>query len=189
MPLSFILRTVYNFYKHCNTKYERQQIGINAIDLCLLISDYLLKLILFFQDEHTLHIVTLDLITYIIVGLLSIVGLYISEKYIKKRPKLLTVVSTSAFFTVFAMNIIVPVYHFFANDTSYRPAYTTLFILSCYVFFNITSNMYAALLGFAMSVIHIFVLVFITYRKNSNMIGERVSLFKYRKENRKFRCQ
>lgn len=117
----------------------------------------------------------LDLVAYGVVSVLSIIGLFITDNYVKHRPKLLTVVSTVAFVALFISNFYLPVHHSIQDSQqNLRPAYTTLLVLACYIFFNVTRTSVAFVLGLFTTIIHIVAIIIITY-KESNTVMKRVS--------------
>ncbi|XP_022904809.1 adenylate cyclase type 2 isoform X2 [Onthophagus taurus] len=113
------------------------------------------------MGKDSLNEVILDLVVYIFVTISSVVILYLSEKLVKKRPTLLCSITVVVFIIFFFMNVAIPTFHNIKllikgdSSISFKPAYNTLFILSCYVFFNIVSNTKAAILGLLMSTFYI----------------------------------
>ncbi|GJQ87133.1 hypothetical protein Trydic_g23979 [Trypoxylus dichotomus] len=112
-----------------------------------------------------LDVVILDLVLYGMLSILPIFGLFVSEKYVKDHPKLLSVLSVIAFVLLFLTNILVPIVHYAAWGENLRPIYTTLLIISCYVFFHVTSNTIAVCMALAVTAVHLIVLIFITYAR------------------------
>lgn len=129
----------------------------------------------FFQENDSVNVVILDLVFYGVISVLSIIGLFITDNYVKHKPKLLTVVSSVAFVALFVANFYVPVHHSILNSQqNLRPTYTTHLILACYIFFNVTRTSVAFVLGLFTTIIHIVAIIIITY-KQSDVILRRVS--------------
>lgn len=93
----------------------------------------------------------------------------------KKHPKLLTIASVLVFVILFVNNFFIPFYHGFLTEPEehLRPAYTTHIIITCYIFLNVKHTIVALLLGFAATIAHVVVEIFITY-KDRSMLYERV---------------
>lgn len=107
--------------------------------------------------------------------MLSMIGLFITDNYVKRKPRLLTLVSIMAFIALFMANFYLPVHHSIQDSQqNLRPAYTTLLVLACYVFFNVTRTSVAFVLGLFTTIIHVIAIIIITY-KESNLILKRVS--------------
>ncbi|KAI4469490.1 adenylate cyclase type 1 [Holotrichia oblita] len=115
------------------------------------------------SSADSLQKVTLDLVLYGTLLILPVFGLLVSERYVKNHPKLLLVLSAMAFVLLFLANILVPIVHYVHDDEYLRPIYTTLLIISCYVFLHVTSNVIAVCLGFIVTIAHLLILNFITY--------------------------
>jgi len=76
--------------------------------------------------------------------------------------------SIIAFVVLMFINIFVPVYHFLANDQHFRPAYTTYLIIASYIFFNIQMNIVAVILGVLATIVHVTILIRITYLQEAD---------------------
>lgn len=116
--------------------------------------------------------VIVDLVFYSVLAVLPIVGLLLSETYIRKHPKALKIVSAIAFFLLYVADITLPVYH--DKEENFRPSYSSHLILACFVFFNVANYIYSLILAIIVSVTHILILYFITYR-DSSIAFKRVS--------------
>lgn len=120
--------------------------------------------------------VILDLVIYGIIGVFSVIGLIFTDNYVKRYPKFLTVVSTLAFIILFVTNFYLPIHHSIQDcQQNLRPAYTTILILACYVFFNIKRISVAFIFGLFTTIIHLVAVIIITY-KESNFLLRRVSI-------------
>ncbi|KRT84073.1 hypothetical protein AMK59_727 [Oryctes borbonicus] len=120
-------------------------------------------LVVLFYNMESLDIVIVDLVLYGMLTILPIFGLFVSERYVKNHPKLLSVLSVMAFVLLFLTNITVPIVHYLWREDNLRPIYTTLLIISCYVFFHLSSNILALCMGCAVTIAHLIILVFVTY--------------------------
>lgn len=148
---------------------------MNSFKLCL--NSWIDFCYSFFQEASTLRTVLTDLTIYAITFILSLVGLLITDSFVKKHPKLLTVASVLVFVILFINNFFIPFYHGFIAEPEehLRPAYTTHIIITCYIFLNVKHTIVALLLGFTATIAHVVVEIFITY-KDRNMLYERVSV-------------
>lgn len=135
-----------------------------------------IKIEYFSQEQDTIDVVLPDLILYGLITVLPIIGLGITDGFVKQHPNLLNVISAAAFFVLFFVNFFVPIYHGLSGEYKLIPAYTTYLILSCYIFFNIYNNLIACLLGFLVTFTHIVVASTIIYAyEQPQEIAKRVS--------------
>lgn len=135
------------------------------------ISTLILQLL---QENKSVEAVIADLAIYAVTFVLSLVGLLITDGYVKRHPRLLTVASVLAFVILFINNFFVPLYHAFNGpQENLRPAYTTHIIITVYIFLNVKRNIVALVLGLGVTTVHVVVEVFITYR-NKDMLYQRV---------------
>lgn len=105
----------------------------------------------------------------------SLVGLLVTDSYVKRHPKLLTIASVITFVILFINNFLVPLYHGFTEpEENLRPAYTSHIIITCYIFLNVKHTVVALLLGLVVTVAHVAIEIFVTYR-NKSMLFERVN--------------
>lgn len=140
-----------------------------------------------FQESSSLQTVIIDLTIYAITFTLSLVGLLITDGYVKKYPKLLTVASVTALVILFINNFLVPFYHGLTEpEENLRPAYTTHIIITCYIFLNVKHTLVALMLGLVVTAGHVAIEYFVTYR-NKDMLFERVSNYVHKMFNSKNR--
>ncbi|KAK9693464.1 Adenylyl cyclase N-terminal extracellular and transmembrane region [Popillia japonica] len=186
------LTPLFGNYTH---KVNHGYMSTFLILLCALMLTHFLLVLSLNAQMDSLHKVMLDLILYGTLSILPVFGLLVSEKYVKNHPKLLLVLSAMAFVLLFLANILVPIVHYvhddeylrpiyttlliiscyvflhvtsnIIDDEYLRPIYTTLLIISCYVFLHVTSNIIAVCLGFIVTIAHLLILNFITYSDNT----------------------
>ncbi|XP_045463603.1 adenylate cyclase type 7-like isoform X2 [Harmonia axyridis] len=84
--------------------------------------------------------------------------------YVTLRKRTLKIITIILFVLLNAVNLVVPLYYFVSDlNVQLRPAYTTHIVISCYVFFFISDLAFTVVLGLLTTIIHILILVFITY--------------------------
>lgn len=117
-----------------------------------------------------------DLILYLLVFVLSVLGLYLVDRIVEKYRKL-QYISLSAFAILFFVNAFVPYYHNLReeDDGIYRTAYSSYLILACYIFFGIHDLLVCFIMGLFVSVFYIMSLILTTYA-GSDMLWQRVSI-------------
>ncbi|XP_025834972.1 adenylate cyclase type 2-like isoform X2 [Agrilus planipennis] len=113
--------------------------------------------------NNSLNAVIFDLVCYSILIVLSAVTLIFNESYLLKNSKFIMTISITVFAIVFLINFLVPLYHFWINFYIIRPAYTTIIIFSCYLFFNINKGYVTFILGSFVSLCEISYLCFVVY--------------------------
>lgn len=114
-----------------------------------------------------------DLVLYSLLSVLPIIGLLLSESCIKEHPKILAVLTTIAFLSLFIVDITLPIVH--KNLDNFRPSYSSHLILACFVFFNFSKLWYALISSLLVTFAHLMILAFMTY-KESTMLIKLVSI-------------
>lgn len=109
----------------------------------------------------------MDLIFYAILGVLPILGLLLSEGYIKRHPQTLRLWSLIAFVFIYIVDVTLPIFH--SSTANFRPAYSTQLIIACYVFFSVSNFVSAFLMALLVTISHVLILVFITYKNSSTL--------------------
>lgn len=99
--------------------------------------------------------------------MLPILGLLLSEGYIKRHPQALRFWSLIAFVLVYIVDVTLPIFH--STTASFRPAYSTQLIIACYVFFSVSNFISAFLMALLVTISHVLILVFITYKNSSTL--------------------
>lgn len=108
----------------------------------------------------------IDLTVYGFMTCFSVKMFFVTDGcgYVTLRKRTLKIITVILFVLLNGVNLIVPLYYFASDlNVQLRPAYTTHIVISCYVFFFISNLAFTVVLGLLTTIIHILILVFITY--------------------------
>ncbi|KAJ8924602.1 hypothetical protein NQ315_000752 [Exocentrus adspersus] len=139
----------------------------------LSLSHFIILVLSTYQNKDDIVIVIPDLILYLLLFALSILGLYLVDKIVEKYKKLYYL-SLFAFAVLFFVNAFVPYYHSIREGNGhYRTTYSALLVLSCYVFFSIHDLLVSFVMGLFVSIFYIMTLVLTTYA-GSDILWQRL---------------
>ncbi|CAH0547706.1 unnamed protein product [Brassicogethes aeneus] len=114
------------------------------------------------QKEYLLNDLP-DIVFYFCTFLVSAVGVLTIDTIVRKTKRW-KLFQLFWFFLVFTQNIFVPLYHnYSATVPKLRPTYSSVLVISCYMFFSVFSNKVAILCGLLVSTSHILTMFFTTY--------------------------
>ncbi|KAL3284168.1 hypothetical protein HHI36_018335 [Cryptolaemus montrouzieri] len=155
-------------------KIYTQRLNQAFFSLLMLLQTLLFSLhfvvIFIFSSDHSSDI--LDLILYAVMFCSSIGMFFVTDGCgrINLEERTLKQITIISFLLLNLVNLVVPLYNVLSADVQLRPAYTTHIIICCYVFFFISNIAVTIALGLITSILHVLLLVLITYKDQSSSV-------------------